>query len=216
MFVPSGQAPTSANETLSTTQLYHDDFTQLIFPFTNFTCSSNITKLMFIARLQGRSCSVMETLSGFDTWPQFYLWHHHNYGSDDGHYFNRIRSIGPSRPNQLVCSRILNTLNSDYQIGLIEMNLAEPIGPLDILGLQQQRRDSVTPTPAQESTVTFRESTVMFEDMQQSASVSVLIQTRGYGLTFSCVPYSTNHECYSYEQHSQQMPYIALEIGSLF
>ena len=150
----------------------------------------------------------MKTLSGFDTWPRFYIWHrgHHNdYDGSDGPYFNRTRSIGPSRPDQLVCrGTILDTLNSDYrdQIGLIEMSLPEPIRvrPFDILGLQQQGRDS---TSAQQSTVTV---------MQHAA---VLIQSRGYGLTFDC--YATQSRCYDPVPdggtYYQQMQYIALEIG---
>ena len=199
MFIPYGQAPTS--ETSSTAQsfnlnerLFHD---QLIFPFMNFTCNGTISSLMFIARLsEGISCpfsgASFETLL---SWPHFYLWH---YNSIDWH-FHGMCSVGPSRPDQLFCRHILNT-NRGYQIGLIEMVLPTPVQVQagDILGLRQQNT-SVAP------------------QFQEYATVSVIRQKKGYGLTFICRKYSS--QCSDprarqvppnqMNRENQQMPFIA-------
>ena len=185
MFIPSGQAPTS--ESSSTAQPLYD-FSDLIFPFMNFTCRSNIRRLIFVARLVRSDCLTLLSHNHAEIiWPQFYLWQRSMDGNQ--HYYHHMHSIGPLSPDHLVCIDVLDTPSpSDYQVGLIEMKLTTPsvrfeVG--DILGLQQQ---STLVTPTQ--------------------SVSVLRQKRGYGLTLKC-PLGTN-EC---NESVQQMPYIAIETG---
>ena len=198
MFIPSGQPLTSSTSTIA--QSYYG-FSQLIFPFMNFTCRGNIRRLIFLARLERSEYSTLSTRAPIDViWPRFYLWRHGMLSGNRHRYHHTVRSIEPISHNHLVCIDVLDTLSRDYQVGLIEMRLTTSgitFEDGDILGLQQQTTSVITPT-------------------QSSVHVSVLRQRRGYGLTFNCsrgtyecnepVPDQVNREY-------QQMPYIAVETG---
>ena len=196
MFIPHGQPLMSSTSTIA--QSYYG-FSQLIFPFMNFTCRGNITRLMFLARLERSEYSTLSTQAPIEViWPRFYLWWHSILSGNQHRYYD-MRSIGPVSPDHLVCIDVLDTPSGDYQVGLIEMRLATSgitFEEGDVLGLQQNG-SVITPT---------------------QSTVSVLRQRRGYGLTFNCsrgayhecnepVPDQVNRECY------QQMPYIAVETG---
>ena len=194
-------------ETLETNPWMFPNTTHLLFPFMNFTCSSNITSLMFVARL-GNNLAMpvwepgpLNLESILSTGPLFYRWHC-NHGND-GHC-HHYEMMEPLNLDQIYLHEVQDhTLtasrgSTDDQLGLIEMMFETPVifNENDTLGLLQLES--------------------MFST--QGSAIKVLRQRNGYGLTLPCIPDRRN-ECippWAAQPQSlpramyQQMPYIAV------
>ena len=114
-------SPIPAQDDLSTHQR------QLLFPFMNFTCTSTLTSLTFIARVE--SSGPDRDGNGITSWPSFSLWHQS--GIDN---FMNMGKIGPSGPDQLtICPS-----EKDSDVRLVRVTLTATFEAGDIIGLQQQ------------------------------------------------------------------------------
>ena len=133
-------------ETLETNPWMFPNTTHLLFPFMNFTCSSNITSLMFVARL-GNNLAMpvwepgpLNLESILSTGPLFYRWHC-NHGND-GHC-RHYEMMEPLNLDQMYLHEVQDhTLtashgSTDDLLGLIEMMFETSVifNENDILGL---------------------------------------------------------------------------------
>ena len=159
---------------------------QLLFPFMNFTCSGNITRLMFVA--SGLSVSSVDDVIIISQRPVFSLWHR----TSDGDNFVKRSSMGIFNHDQPS-----NQPARVTDVGLVEVNFTPYVSfeAGDILGLRQQFITS--------------------SNLQSPVNIRVLRQRGGYGLTLICTqPGSEHSECRVREiEQLQQIPYIAIEIS---
>jgi hypothetical protein len=96
---------------------------QLLFPFMNFTCSGNITRLIFVARRTHQ-------LNNVTSWPVFSLWHH--MGDD----FIQIQRLGPITASVQPASRSM-TGDSQEEVFMINFTPPIPFEPSYMLGVRQ-------------------------------------------------------------------------------
>ena len=154
----------------------------------NFTCSGNITRLMFVA--SGLSVSSLDGMIIINQKPVFFLWHR----TSDGDNFVKRSSMGIFNPDQ---SLSFNQPARVTDVGLVEVNFTPYVRfeAGDILGLRQQFITS--------------------SNLQSPVNIRVFRQRGGYGLTLICTqPGSEHSECRVREiEHLQQIPYIAIEIS---
>ena len=163
----------------------------LLFPFMNFTCSGNITSLLFVANRSGWSLDQNIVLS----WPVFSLWHQDSNGIN----FTQARSIGPHMHNSDQMASLQQPITSnciqigDREVEVVVINFTSSIRfqTGDILGLKQHVN-----TPGN------------FEFGFSLPSIKVLRQSGSYGLTQIC---QYTRGCAVDERKNQEMPYIAIE-----
>jgi hypothetical protein len=155
---------------------------QLLFPFMNFTCSGNITKLIFVARRENNQRSVI-------SWPVFSLWH--NMSGD----FMLRRRLG--------ADYIPPAYSRDLE-EVFMVNFRPPIQfePDYILGLRQYSWSTSSSSFSGSFTQPNGYNNIM----------KVLRHTGGYGLTLVCNQTILNGRCpaMAVTEH-REMPYIAVE-----
>lgn len=131
---------------------------QLLFPFTNFTCSGSITRLMFVASKPNE----IANLSMISSWPTFSLWHR------QGDSYNEVSSIGPFHPDQITSVQPPSrSIFNDRQVEVVMVNFSSPVHfeAGNILGLRQHPFNT-----------------------SSSRYIRVLRQRWGYGLKLICEP----------------------------
>ena len=132
-----------------------------LFPFMNFTCSGNITSLMFVGsrfRQSTHNNTVSQQLQSVTSWPYFSLWS--LWGSTYHKVMHHV--IGPTSPDRIVSIQPA-IMFDDKQMEVFRINITSPI-PVEtgnILGLRQQ--------------------TISAEN--HYCSIKVLRQIGGYGFT---------------------------------
>ena len=177
---------------------------QLLFPFMNFTCNNNITRLMFVARKINNTheSSSENAVRILISRPIFSLWHREG----DGH-FRKTRNINiasfqpPSR-----------VLNGDGEVGVVVINFTVPVmfEAGNILGLRQDTNNLRLPNHNNNNTL----NTSIILPNLVSYSMTVLGQSGGYGLALTCgrTTLSGARGCeVTGGFHDQAMPYIAIE-----
>ena len=157
---------------------------QLLFPFMNFTCSGNITRLIFVARRAHQlnlAAADDSRQNNVTSWPMFSLWH------NTGGNFMEMQPLGPMHPNQIVSVQPASrSMTGDSQEEVFMINIMPPIQfqPGYVLGLRQNSMKT-----------------------QQNWHIKVLRQRGGYGL--KCDHQFNRPMCL--EIGPQEMPYIAVK-----
>ena len=177
---------------------------QLLFPFMNFTCSGNITRLMFVAN-RSRESSQSEVIS----WPKFSLWCRLR-SVGNNHFIEVVPNLGPVNPDQIVSVQPASRSAIDKQVEVVVINFVHPIEFQAgyILGIRQYSYydyDDLMPTISTE-----------FNDDYQlpiNYAINVLRQRGGYGFRLVCAYNNYPQNYYRCQQDSklQEMPYIAIE-----
>ena len=192
MFVYDYRSPILAATT------HTSPLTQLLFPFMNFTCDGNITRLMFVAnrsrhRLSDSGVGGSQIAT---SWPVFSLWH--QYDSDQ---YREMRSMVPFCPDE----RTPASVTDDVLVEAVNVIPHVRFEAGDILGLRQ-------PFQHCQNTGAHGQSS-NWQSQLLNCRVKLLRQRGGYGLTQICTP-STDSGCQVWDmgiEELQQTPYIAIE-----
>ena len=175
---------------------------ELLFPFLNFTCSGNITRLIFVASMYMYMVArrAHQSLSPADShqnnvtsFPLFSLWHQYRM-DDDSTWMQRVGIIPPNDAQLVSVQPASTSVTGDSQEEVLMINITVssiPFQPGYILGLRQY---SMNTQPNQ----------------YKNIIIKVLRQTVGYGLTLSYTDWPRRVPAVNFAQRPE-MPYIAID-----